>query len=189
MYYVPYIPTYPYLTQVYDNERQYENWMANCYEMTQPHLYGYRKYPNLERQPGGQLKDYGNEPYVVNIEEAAEQNRNFRTTLWTGDHLQLTVMSIDVGEDIGLEIHPDVDQFLRIEEGQGIVRMGSSKEDLYFERMVGEDYAIVVPAGKWHNLINTGRRPLKLYTIYAPPEHPFGTVHVTKADAIAAEEE
>jgi mannose-6-phosphate isomerase-like protein (cupin superfamily) len=96
-------------------------------------------------------------------------------------------MSINVGEDIGLEVHPTVDQFLRIEEGQGIVQMGDTKDNLYFERRVYDDDAIMVPAGKWHNIINTGNKPLKLYSIYAPPEHPFGTVHETKADAMAAE--
>lgn len=133
------------------------------------------------------LKDYGKQPFVVNIEDAAEANNTFRTALWTGDHLQLTVMSIPVGSDIGLEVHSSVDQFLRIEEGQGVVQMGDTESNLTFQRNVSEDYAIVVPAGKWHNLINTGNKPLKLYTIYAPPEHPFGTVHQTKTEAIAAE--
>ncbi|GAB3804534.1 hypothetical protein GCM10028868_32300 [Virgibacillus kimchii] len=98
-------------------------------------------------------------------------------------------MSIGVGEDIGLEIHPDVDQFLRIEQGEALVQMGDTQNNLTYERRVTEDYAIMVPAGKWHNLTNTGNTPLKLYTIYAPPEHPFGTVHPTKEDAMAAEEE
>lgn len=129
------------------------------------------------------IKDYGKKPFVVNINKVARQNNTFRTALWTGNHLQVTVMSINVGEDIGLEMHPSVDQFLRIEEGQGIVRMGDTKDHLYFEESVYDDDAIMVPAGKWHNLINTGNRPLKLYSIYAPPEHPFGTVHPTKADA------
>jgi mannose-6-phosphate isomerase-like protein (cupin superfamily) len=134
------------------------------------------------------LRDYGAQPFVVNIDEAAKQNNTFRTALWTGKHLQVTLMSIDVGEDIGLEVHPHVDQFLRIEEGQGLVKMGDTKDHLDFEEWVGDDYAIVVPAGKWHNMINTGSRPLKLYSIYAPPEHPFGTVHETKADAMAAKD-
>lgn len=133
------------------------------------------------------LRDYGKKPFVVNIEEAAKQNKNFRIALWTGKHLQVTLMSIDIGEDIGLEVHPTVDQFLRIEKGQGIVKMGDSKSHLYFRRKVYDDDAIMVPAGMWHNLINTGNKPLKLYTIYAPPEHPFGTVHKTKADAMEAE--
>lgn len=132
-----------------------------------------------------ELKDYGNKPFVVNIDKAAKQNHTFRTALWTGDHLQVTVMSIDVGDDIGLEVHPTVDQFLRIEEGQGLVQMGDRKDRLDFEARVYDDYAIMVPAGTWHNLTNTGDKPLKLYTIYAPPEHPFGTVHKTKTDAMA----
>ncbi|WP_218070336.1 cupin domain-containing protein [Desulfuribacillus alkaliarsenatis] len=129
------------------------------------------------------LKDYGPEPYVVNIEKATKQNDNFRTALWTGEYLQLTLMSIDVGDDIGLEIHHDHDQFIRIEEGEGIVQMGDKKHQLDYYRKVSDDYAIFIPAGKWHNLTNTGRRPLKLYSIYAPPEHPRGTVHKTKRDA------
>lgn len=133
------------------------------------------------------LKDYGPEPFVVNIDRATKRNNTFRTALWTGDHLQLTLMSINVGEDIGLENHPDLDQFIRIEQGQGLVKMGSSKYNLDFQRRVSDDYAIIIPAGTWHNLINTGNRPLKLYSIYAPPQHPKGTVHRTKADALAAE--
>lgn len=133
------------------------------------------------------LKDYGPNPFVVDINKATLLNNTFRTALWTGDNLQVTVMSIGVGEDIGLEVHPDVDQFIRIEDGQGRVMIGDSKDDLDFEEEVYDDYAIMIPAGKWHNIINTGNRPLKLYTIYAPPEHPRGTVHKTKADAEAAE--
>lgn len=133
------------------------------------------------------LRDYGKRPFVVNIDEATKQNRTFRTALWTGQHLQVTLMSINVGEDIGLERHPNVDQFLRVEEGQGIVQMGDRRERLDYRARISDDSAIMVPAGKWHNIKNTGNRPLKLYSIYAPPEHPFGTVHRTKADAMAAE--
>lgn len=133
------------------------------------------------------LKDYGPMPYAVNINEAAKENRTYRTALWTGKHLQVTLMSIIVGGDIGLEIHPSTDQFLRIEHGQGIVRMGKRKDRLDFVKKVSDDSAIMVPAGTWHNVINTGNVPLKIYTIYAPPHHPHGTVQVTKADAMAAE--
>ncbi len=129
------------------------------------------------------LKDYGPEPFVVNIEEATKQNRTFRIALWTGCHLQLTLMCINVCEDIGLERHPNVDQFIRIEQGQGIVKMGDRKDCLDFQANVREDCAFIIPAGKWHNLINTGNVPLKLYSIYAPPQHPHGTVHRTKAEA------
>jgi len=134
-----------------------------------------------------QSSDYGPEPFVINIDEATKQNDTFRTALWTGDYLQLTLMSIPVGGEIGLEIHPDLDQFLRIEEGQGIVKMGDEKNCLDFRKKIYDDYAIIIPAGKWHNLINTGNKPIKLYSIYAPPQHPYGTVHLTKADADAEE--
>ncbi len=131
--------------------------------------------------------DYGPKPFVVNIEEAAKRNDNFRIALWTGSHLQLTLMSINVGEDIGLEVHPNLDQFIRIEEGQGFAVMGNSKHNMDFQRNVSDGYAIIIPAGTWHNVVNTGNRPLKLYSIYAPPQHPRGTVHKTKAIAQASE--
>lgn len=133
------------------------------------------------------LKDYGRTPFVVNIDQATKQNNNYRTALWTGKHFQVTLMSINVGEDIGLEVHPTTDQFIRIEEGQGLVQMGDSKDRLDFQAMAYDDYAIMIPAGKWHNVINTGNQPLKIYVIYAPPEHPFGTIHETKANAMASE--
>ena len=133
------------------------------------------------------LRDYGPNPFVVDIEEATKQNTNFRTALWTGKYLQLTLMSIDVGGEIGLENHPNLDQFIRIEEGQGIVKMGDRKDRLDFQQPVYADYAFIIPAGKWHNLVNTGNTPIKLYSIYAPPQHPYGTVHETKEDAEAAE--
>lgn len=126
------------------------------------------------------LKDYGPQPYVVDIGKATEQNNNYRTTLWTGNHLQLTLMSIKVGGDIGVEVHPVIDQFIRIEEGQGIAQMGPSKNNLEFQRNIYDGFAIFVPAGTWHNVVNTGNKPLKLYSIYAPPQHPHGTVHATK---------
>lgn len=135
-----------------------------------------------------ELADYGAKPFVTNIEEATEQNKNYRTALWTGQNLQLTLMSIEVGEDIGLEVHSDRDQFLRIEQGKGLVQMGASKDNLDFEEKAEKDYGVFVPAGKWHNITNTGDKPLKLYSIYAPVQHPFGTVHETRADAMAAED-
>ena len=135
-----------------------------------------------------QLKDYGPKPFVVNINKATKQNNTFRTALWTGNHLQLTLMSLNVGEDIGLEVHPNVDQFIRIEQGQGLVKMGDNKYNLDFQRNVNANFAIIIPAGKWHNVINTGNVPLKMYSIYAPPNHPHGTIHQTKAIAQAAEQ-
>ncbi|MBB5170824.1 mannose-6-phosphate isomerase-like protein (cupin superfamily) [Rummeliibacillus stabekisii] len=96
-------------------------------------------------------------------------------------------MSIPVGGDIGLEIHPHTDQFIRIEEGEGLVQMGKNKQFLDFQQPVRDDYVFFVPAGTWHNLTNTGNKPIKLYSIYAPPNHPRGTVHQTKAIAEAEE--
>ncbi|WP_442198115.1 cupin domain-containing protein [Senegalia sp. (in: firmicutes)] len=130
------------------------------------------------------LKDYGNDPFVVNIEKITKRNTNFRTALWTGKHLQLTLMDIKVGGDIGLEVHHNLDQFIRIEQGQGIVMMGDTKDNLDFRRKVYDDYVFIIPAGKWHNLINTGNKPIKLYSIYAPPAHPYGTIHRTNEDAM-----
>lgn len=133
------------------------------------------------------LRDYGPAPFVIDIDEATKRNNNYRTSLWTGNLLQLTLMSIKVGEDIGLEVHPTTDQFLRVEEGQGIAEMGPSKDNLNYRKNVSDGSAIFVPAGTWHNVINTGKTPLKLYSIYAPPHHPHGTVHATKAIAQSSE--
>ena len=125
--------------------------------------------------------------WVGDIEQATIENETFRTVLWTGDHSQLTVMSIRAGDDIGKEVHPEHDQFLRIEQGSGRVEMGPSENEVDFTQDVGADWAIVVPAGVWHNVVNTGDGELKVYSIYSPAEHPPGTVHATKADAEAAE--
>lgn len=132
------------------------------------------------------MTDFGPNPYVVDVEKLTVENETFRTAAWTGKNLQMTVMAIQPGDDIGLEVHEDHDQFLRIEQGEARVEMGPSETEL--ETWTAEDdYAIFVPAGVWHNIINTGTDTLKLYSIYAPAEHPHGTVHVDKAEAEAAE--
>lgn len=128
------------------------------------------------------MTDAGPYPYVVEIEQATLDNQNYRTTLWTGEHLQLTMMSIEPGHDVGLERHADTDQFLRIEHGVARVQMGPAEDQLTFDEEISGDWAVLVPAGFWHNLTNVGSTPMKLYSVYAPPEHPRGTVHVTKAD-------
>ena len=97
--------------------------------------------------------------------------------------MQLTLMSIPVYGDIGVEMHPNVDQFIRVESGNAKVYMGSCRDNLQGVACVKENDAILIPAGTWHNIVNVGGRPLKLYSLYAPPQHPFGTVHVTKEDA------
>ena len=130
--------------------------------------------------------EFGPRPFVVDIDRATKENTAFRRALWTGKYLQLTLMSIPVGGEVGLEIHPDTDQFFRCEAGEGIVLMGYRKDCLQFRRSFNENDAIIIPAGTWHNLVNTGNCPLKLYSIYAPPHHPHGTVHLTKADSDAA---
>ena len=129
------------------------------------------------------IKDYGPTGFVIDINKATLANDNYRTALWTGPHLQLTLMSINPGDDIGLEVHPDNDQFLRIEKGAGVVQMGSVRDNMSYQQNIYDDSAVFVPAGVWHNITNTGKEPMKIYTIYAPPHHPHGTVHKTKAIA------
>lgn len=126
------------------------------------------------------MTDFGPEPFVANIAQASCRNHNFRTALWTGENLQLTLMSIPVNGEIGTELHADTDQFLRLESGRGIVKMGECKDKMKFERHIGANDAVFVPAGTWHNIINTGNCPIKLYSIYAPPHHPHGTVNPSK---------
>ena len=125
--------------------------------------------------------------WVGDIERATLRNETFRTVLHTGVHVQLTVMRLAPGEDIGREVHPHLDQFLRIESGTGRVEFGRTESEVEETHDVSDDWAIIVPAGVWHNVVNTGDGDLKLYSLYTPPEHPDGTVHRTKADAEATE--
>ncbi len=127
--------------------------------------------------------DHGPKPYAANIMHTARQNHNFRTAFWSGCHLQMTLMCIPDCGDIGVEMHSDTDQFIRVEEGQAIVRMGTCKDKLDFHYRLGVGDAVFVPSGTWHNVSNTGNCPLKLSSLYAPPKHPRGTIHHTKADA------
>ena len=130
------------------------------------------------------LMDRGPMPFVTELNVVASTNPNYRSTIWTGDYLQLTVMSIPLNDDIGLEVHPDTNQFLYVVEGTGCVQMGPSNDNLIYCRPVWTGNCIFVPAGTWHNVVNTGNVDLKLFTIYAPPHHPHGTLHKTKADAV-----
>jgi len=122
--------------------------------------------------------------YVGHIEKATLNNDFFRKVLFTGKHNQLVVMCLQPNEEIGREVHPNIDQFFRIEEGTAKFVFNDREEHI-----VGDGDAVVVPAGTYHNIINTSSsKPLRLYTIYSPPNHPDGTVHKTKAEADAAEE-
>jgi mannose-6-phosphate isomerase-like protein (cupin superfamily) len=132
-----------------------------------------------QADPKAKGKDLGKEPWVVDIEDATLKNNNFRTALWTGRNLQMTVMSIKPGGEIGLEKHDIGDQFIRVEKGQARVVMGESSDKMTFDKTVSDDWAIFIPSGFWHNIINTGETPLKVYVIYAPPEHAAGTLHKT----------
>ena len=115
--------------------------------------------------------------YCENIERSTLANEDFRRVLYTGKHLQLVLMTLPPGCDIGEEVHEDRDQFFRIEEGEGEVRI----DDV--ANKVSDDFAVIVPAGARHNVINTGSKPLRLYTIYGPPEHKDKVVHETREDA------
>ena len=126
--------------------------------------------------------------WVGNVEEATIKNENFRTVLFTGANVQLTVMRLGPGEEIGVEMHDHLDQFLRIEQGRGRVELGPDGHTTTETHDVGDDWAVIIPAGVWHNVVNTGDGDLKLYSLYSPPEHPDGTVHRTKAEADAAED-
>jgi mannose-6-phosphate isomerase-like protein (cupin superfamily) len=123
--------------------------------------------------------------YFGSIEKLTLKNNYFRQVLFTGEHSQLVVMSLEGGEDIGNEIHPNVDQFLRVEKGAFKFVLNNGRETHVAK--VGD--AAVVPAGTWHNVINVSKGRSKLYTIYSPPNHPAGTIHKTKKDAETAERE
>gem|GEM_PF-321254 len=134
-------------------------------------------------------EDMGKAPWVLNIEEATLENDYYRKTRWTGGKMQMVLMSLKPGEEIDLEVHPGIDQFIRIEQGEARVRMGESSDNLYFDEHVTDDWAIFIPDGYWHHVENTGDTELKLYTIYTPAEHPAGTVNETYQDAVEYHEE
>ncbi len=125
--------------------------------------------------------------WTGDMESATTENDSFRTVLFTAAHMQLVVMSLRPGEEIGVEMHDHLDQFIRVEAGTARVTLGPTEDQVSESHDLGADHAVIIPGGTWHNVINTGAEDLKLYTIYAPPEHPEGTVHVTKAEADAAE--
>jgi mannose-6-phosphate isomerase-like protein (cupin superfamily) len=121
--------------------------------------------------------------WVNDIERVTLDNSNFRTVIFTGEHTQLTVMRLAPSEEIGWEAHPHLDQFLRIEQGDARLELGRNEDHVDERHALSDDWAIIVPAGVWHNVVNTGSTDVKLYSLYSPPEHPAGTVHRSKAEA------
>lgn len=129
------------------------------------------------------MNDIGPQPQSFDLETATLENPHYRSVAWSGKYLQLTLMSIPVGGDIGLESHPQTDQFLRLDGGRGRVQMGRAKDQLDFEQEVEDGWAVFVPAGTWHNVTNIGDEPMQLYTVYAPVHHAAGRVQPTAEDA------
>lgn len=136
----------------------------------------------------GAIKDIGPQPQAFNIERATKENANYRSVAWSGRYLQVTLMSIPAGGDIGLEAHPQTDQFLRLDAGRGRVQMGAAKDSLTFDEVVSDGWCVLVPAGTWHNITNTGTTPMQVYAIYAPAHHMPGKVHAT-AEAAEADKD
>jgi mannose-6-phosphate isomerase-like protein (cupin superfamily) len=134
------------------------------------------------------IADIGPQPTSFDLETATRQNDAYRTVAWTGRYLQVTLMSIPVGGSIGLEMHPETDQFLRLDAGQGRAQMGPARDQLTFEQDVSDGWCVIVPSGTWHNVTNTGAEPMRLYTVYAPVHHAPGIVQATAEDAKRDEE-
>lgn len=135
------------------------------------------------------IEDIGPKRNAFDIETETKENSRYRTVAWTGKYLQVTLMSIKPGKSIGLEVHPDTDQFLRLDAGSGKCVMGPSEDELDFEQDVSDGWAITVPAGVWHDVINTGDEDMRLYAIYAPTHHAAGLKQETFEDAERDEED
>lgn len=136
-----------------------------------------------------EIQDIGPKPQSFDLEQATLDNRTYRTVAWSGRFLQLTLMSIGPGRDIGLEKHADTDQFLRLDGGRGRVQMGPSKDQLTFDQEVGDGWCVLVPAGTWHNITNIGDEPMQVYAIYAPAHHKPGKIHRTAEEAEADQDD
>ena len=140
------------------------------------------------REYGREMEtDQGPAPFVANMPQVAGQNGNFRAAVWTGRNLQWTVMCIPPCGEIGLEIHPETDQLIRVEAGQALVSMGQCRDRLQQRQKLCNGDAVFVPCGTWHNIVNTGKQPLRLSSLYTPPQHPRGTIHRTREAAEKAE--
>src|SRR5665647_1227382 len=135
------------------------------------------------------IKDIGPQPQSFDIERATKENTNYRSVAWSGRYLQVTLMSIPAGGSIGLEVHPETDQFLRLDAGSGRVQMGPAKDKLTFDKKVSKGWSVLVPAGTWHNITNTGATPMQVYAIYAPAYHKPEKVQATLAAAEADQDD
>jgi mannose-6-phosphate isomerase-like protein (cupin superfamily) len=135
------------------------------------------------------IEDIGPRPQSFDLERATIDNDHYRAVVWSGRYLQVTLMSIPVGSDIGLELHAETDQFLRLDSGRGRVQMGPSKDELTFDKEVSDGWCVLVPAGTWHNITNTGDEPMQVYAIYAPAHHKPGKIHETAADDAADQDD
>jgi len=131
------------------------------------------------------IHDIGPKPQSFDLEQATQANTNYRSVAWSGRYLQVTLMSIPVGSDIGLEMHPETDQFLRLDAGRGRVQIGTAKDRFTLEEEVSDGWCILVPAGSWHNVTNIGKEPMQIYAIYAPAHHKPGKIHEAASDAAA----
>ena len=134
------------------------------------------------------VEDKGPNPSAFDMESEVKANPNYRAVAWTGKYLQVTLMSIPVGESIGLEKHPQTDQFLRLDAGKGRAKMGKSEDQLDWQQDVEDGWSVMVPAGMWHDVENTGDEPMQLYVVYAPSHHAQGIVQKTSEDAKEDEE-
>ena len=128
------------------------------------------------------FKDNGNKPCVIPLKKLTYLNDNYRVAVWTGTHLQITVMNILPNDDIGGEVHENLDQFLYIERGRAKVLIGESKDKLSVMQYAGEGEGILIPANNWHDVINVGMSDLKVFSVYAPVQHPYGTVQENKPE-------
>ncbi|WP_447952775.1 cupin domain-containing protein [Sphingopyxis chilensis] len=135
------------------------------------------------------ISDIGPRPQAFDLEQVTRENRNYRTVAWSGRYLQVTLMSIAPGHDIGLEMHPDTDQFLRLDAGRGRAQIGPAKDQLSFDVEVSDGWCMMIPAGSWHNVSNIGEEPMQIYAIYAPVHHKPGKIHRTSSEALADEDD
>lgn len=131
------------------------------------------------------IEDIGPKPQSFDLEQATRDNERYRAVVWSGRYLQLTLMSIPPGGDVGLEMHPETDQFIRLDAGRGRVELGASKDRPTLKQDVADGWCALIPAGTWHNVTNIGTEPMQVYAIYAPAHHKPGKIHDTAASAAA----